>query len=161
MKKFKIPHNAAGDHSPTEPEAIVVYTEPYELKAVTLKYIGHELNRNSTHVVWEDISMGKQYRSDVYLLQDILTAGIRGLSIHHTGGLHIYGDFVFEQRGPHVLLMVKEEEKVYTPDANAIIDYAAEFCRRFLNKELTPGQLKREMRFFVKTIEDRREGGVK
>lgn len=159
MAKFKVPHDEEGNHKPLTPEDRVVYTEPYELKRVSLKFINFELNRDSTHVVWEDIKTGKQYQSDVYLLSDIITTGIQGIRSVFSDGVRIQGDFEFEHKGPHVLLTVKEEEMAYAPDANAIIDYAAEFCRRFLEKELTPGQLKREMRFFIKAIEDRKEAG--
>lgn len=157
MKNFKVPHDAEGDHRPLTPKDQAIYTEPYELKGVGLKFVCIEVNGDSTHIVWEDVKSGKLFRSDVYILSDILTTGIRGVRASFAGGLRIQGDFEFEQKGPYVLLTVKEEEEEYVPATSAIIDYAVEFCQRFLDKGLTPGQLKKEMKFFIKAVKDRRE----
>lgn len=150
MKNFKVPHNSSGDHNPIEPEETAVYTDSYQLKGVTLKYVCHELNRASAHIVWEDIATEKFYRSDVYMLHDAIVGELPEGIVKFDNGLHITGDFGFEQKGPHVLLTILPS--IVKPYKDMVIDYAMEVFQAYLAGELTPGKLKREAERFITVV---------
>lgn len=147
MSQFKVPHNKNGDHNPAEGDPVL--TDPYELRGVTLKYVGHELTRTTTFILWEDTITKKYYRSSVYLLQALLNGELEDeaeVSFVKKGGLFLTADFGFEQRGKDVLLTV------ITLDNDVIVRAAAEIFSAFLDGTLKGREFKQQVKLFMKEL---------
>lgn len=159
MEDLKIPHNQFGDHHPLEGKPIL--TDPYELKGAKLKYIGHELNRASTHICWEDTATERRYRSDVYLLQAALSGELKNEAEVKFGeeGLYVAGRFGFEQKGNHVLLILLPPVPNQI-DKDFALNFAKETFEAVLSGKLSLRHVKVHARAFLEYLKAENNGKI-
>jgi hypothetical protein len=108
-KQFKVPFDKNGNHMTTTqnyPWIVGKEVDNYEFIA-TLKYQGWEGSRSGIFVIWSEEN-GKQYRSSMKMLDEILNGSANVTDLSLSDVLTISGTFTFKKQGTAVLLTLKK-----------------------------------------------------
>ena len=108
-KQFKVYFDKNGNHI-TQSNPIDWYVgserDNYEFSA-TLQYQGWEGSRSGIFVIWSDEN-GKQYRSSMQLLDEVLRLNPYNITMWLGNNFIIAGTFTFKKQGTAVLLILKK-----------------------------------------------------